>query len=95
MGTCLRPWPFLQHGKWAAVCWKGLENTGEDALTLRQNACLYSLLLPTESSMKKGRATKGMEAPKAGLAAPTRQEKPVHVCDMNVGSCPPSLQGGC
>ncbi|XP_058710818.1 coiled-coil domain-containing protein 81 [Poecile atricapillus] len=38
-----------------------------------------SLLPPIENSVKKGRATKGMEAPKAGLAAPTRQQKHVQL----------------
>lgn len=95
MGTCLRSWPFPWHGKWAAVFWRGLENTHK-MLSLFSDKmlvwCLCSLLPPIENSVKRG---KGMEAPKAGLAAPTRQGKRVQVCDMDVGSCPPSLQGGC
>ncbi|XP_056363888.1 coiled-coil domain-containing protein 81-like [Oenanthe melanoleuca] len=38
-----------------------------------------SLLPPIENSVKKGTATKGMEAPQAGLAAPTRQGKHVQL----------------
>ncbi|XP_041878168.1 uncharacterized protein LOC121661742 isoform X2 [Corvus kubaryi] len=38
-----------------------------------------SLLPPIENSGKKGRATEGMEAPKAGLAAPTRQGRRVQL----------------
>ncbi|XP_053853282.1 coiled-coil domain-containing protein 81-like [Vidua macroura] len=38
-----------------------------------------SLLPPIENSVKKGRATKEMEEPKAGLAAPTRQGKHVQL----------------
>ncbi|RMB89725.1 hypothetical protein DUI87_33922 [Hirundo rustica rustica] len=40
---------------------------------------LPHLLPPIEDSVKKGRATKEMEAPKAGLAAPTRLEKHVQL----------------
>ncbi|XP_032935754.1 coiled-coil domain-containing protein 81-like isoform X3 [Catharus ustulatus] len=38
-----------------------------------------SLLPPIENSVEKDRATKGMEAPQAGLAAPTRQRKCVQL----------------
>ncbi|RLV95586.1 hypothetical protein DV515_00012849, partial [Chloebia gouldiae] len=46
-----------------------------------------SLLPPIENSVKKSRATKEMEAPKAGLAAPTRKGKRVQL--------PPLAEKGC
>lgn len=49
-----------------------------------------SLLPPIENSVKKGRATEGMETPKAGLAAPTRQGKHVQLPPLAEQRSPPA-----